>query len=82
MSVHNYHFLAGKIKTVFKEELINSINPSPEMMNAVSFRVEYFISGVSGVYIEWIREGKPCTFEELTSIINTVLIDSLNFHEA
>ena len=82
VSVHNYHFLAGKIKTIFKEELIKSINPSPEMMNAVSFRIEYFISGVSGVYIEWIRAGKPCTFEELTAIINTVLIDSLNFHEA
>lgn len=82
VSLHNYHFLAGKIKTMFKEELIKSINPPPEMMNALNFRIEYFISGVSGVYIEWIRTGKPCTFEELSAIINTVVIDSINLSEA
>ena len=82
VSIRNYHFLAGKIKSIFKEELIKSINPSSEMMNTLSFRIEYFISGVSGVYIEWIRSGKPCTFEELTEIMNSVLIDSINFIEA
>lgn len=82
VAIHNYHFLAGKVKTIFKEELMKTINPSPDMIYATDLRVEYFISGVSGIYIEWIRSGKPCTFEELTEIMNSVLIDSINFMES
>lgn len=78
VSVHNYHFLAEKIKKVFKQQLIASINPPEQDRYLIDFKVEFYLSGVSSVYIDWIRQGKPCPFEELAVTISNLVFEKLN----
>ena len=77
VSVHNYHFLAEKIKKVFKKQLINSIDIPDKDKQILDFKIEFYLSGVSSVYIEWIKQGKPCPFEELSVIINNLVMEQL-----
>ncbi len=77
VSVHNYHFLAEKIKKVFKRQLIDSINPPEKDRYVLDFKIEFYLSGVSSVYIDWIRQGKPCPFEDLSVIINNLITEPL-----
>ena len=77
VSVHNYHFLAEKIKKVFKRQLIESLNPPEENRYIMEFKVEFYLSGASSVYIDWIRHGKPCPFEDLSTIIGDLITKPL-----
>ena len=77
VSVHNYHFLAEKIKKVFKKQLINSMDIPDKDKQILDFKIEFYLSGVSSVYIEWIKQGKPCPFEELSVIINNLVMEQL-----
>lgn len=77
VSVHNYHFLAEKIKKVFKKQLINSIDIPDKDKQILDFKIEFYLSGVSSVYIEWIKQGKPCPFEELSVIMNNLVMEQL-----
>ncbi len=77
VSVHNYHFLAEKIKKVFKKQLIDGLNLPDKDKNILDFKIEFYLSGVSSVYIEWIKQGKPCPFEELSVIISNLVMEQL-----
>lgn len=77
VSVHNYHFLAEKIKRVFKRQLIESLHPSEENRYITEFKVEFYLSGASSVYIDWIKQGKPCPFAELSVIIGNLILEPL-----
>lgn len=78
VSVHNYHFLAEKIKKVFKNQLIDGMNLPDKDKFIIDLKIEFYLSGVSSVYIEWIKRGKPCPFEELSAIINNLVMEQLN----
>lgn len=78
ISIRNYHFLAEKIKKVFKEQLIASCRPPEKDRYLFDFKIEFYLSGISSVYIEWIRSGKPCPFEELSVIMTNLVFDNLN----
>lgn len=78
VSVRNYHFLAEKIKRLFKEQLLLSMNLPKEDLLRMNFQIEFFISGVTSVYIEWLRKDKPCTFEEISDFLLNVIVNS--FH--
>lgn len=69
VSVRNYHFLAEKIKRLFKEQLLLSLNVPEEQKFRLNFEIEFFISGVTSAYIEWLRKGKPCPFEEISELL-------------
>ena len=77
VSVHNYHFLAEKIKRVFKRQLIESLHPPEENRYITEFKVEFYLSGASSVYIDWIKQGKPCPFAELSVIIGNLILEPL-----
>ena len=78
VSVHNYHFLAEKIKKVFKKQLTDSMKLPEKDRYIMDFKIEFYLSGVSSVYIDWIKQGKPCPFEELSAIINNLVLEQLS----
>ena len=69
--------MAEKIKKVFKKQRTDSMNLPDRDRYILDFKIEFYLSGVSSVYIDWIKQGKPCPFEELSVIINNLVLEQL-----
>lgn len=76
VSIRNYHFFAEKLKSLFKKQVLLSLDNIPEERKIiVNLQLEFIISGVAAIYIEWIRKGKPCSFDEVSDLILNLIID-------
>lgn len=71
VSVRNYHFIAEKIKKIVKEQVMLSLNVSEEEKDGMEMKLDFLLGGVTAVYAEWVRKGKPCPLENVV----TMLID-------
>lgn len=78
-SERNYHYIAEKIKHVFKEQILETMNIPDDKMLETNFQIEFYLSGITSVYVEWQRIGKPCAFEKVTEfLINTSMEEIKN----
>lgn len=76
VSIRNYHFIVEKLKSLFKKQVILSLENIPdEKKFMINLQLEFIISGVAAIYIEWIKEGKPCPFEDISIMIYKLVID-------
>ncbi len=83
-SKRNYHYIAEKFKLVFKKQILETRNIPEDKMLEANFLIEFFLSGITAVYVEWQKLGKPCSFEKVSDIIvNTSLeeIKKMSFGE-
>ncbi len=69
VSARNYAYLAQKIKRVFKKELIAYFSDRIPNTLYLSYMTEYFLGGMSALYVEWIMSGKQVPFEEVNRIL-------------
>lgn len=77
-SERNYHYIAEKIKHVFKEQILETLNIPEDKTLETNFQIEFFLSGITSVYVEWQRLGKPCSFEKVSEfLVNTAIIDEI-----
>ena len=78
-SERNYHYIAEKIKHVFKEQILETMNIPDDKMLETNFQIEFYLSDITSVYVEWQRMGKPCAFEKVTEfLINTSMEEIKN----
>lgn len=77
VSVQNYHFLASRIKSSLKKQILLSIEAPEEEKELLSLKIEFFLGGATNIYIDWIRSGKKISFEEVTAIIASIIMDNL-----
>lgn len=76
MSKRNYHYIAEKIKHVFKEQIMETMNIPDDKMLETNFQIEFFLSGITSVYVEWQKLGKPCPFEKVSEfLVSTPIIE-------
>lgn len=69
VSVRNYNFIAEKIKRVFKEQVLLSINAPEDEKLVTEMKIDYLLGGTTAVYAEWIRNGKPCSLDTMTTLL-------------
>lgn len=77
VSIRNYHFFAEKIKHLLKNQILKSLNVPEDRKLFISLQAEFFISGATAVYIEWIKKGKPCSFEEISDMLLNNFTDGI-----
>ena len=61
----NYHYIAEKIKNVFKMQILEAMNIPDDKTLETNFQIEFYLSGITSVYVEWQRLGRPCSFDEV-----------------
>lgn len=69
VSVRNYHFIAEKIKKIVKEQVMLSLNVSEEEKDGMEMKLDFLLGGVTAVYAEWVRKGKPCPLENVVTLL-------------
>ena len=76
-SKRNYHYIAEKIKHVFKEQIMETLEIPEDKLLETDFQIEFFLSGITSVYVEWQKLGKPCSFEKVSEILINTSIDDI-----
>lgn len=76
-SRRNYHYIAEKIKHVFKEQIMETLEIPEDKLLETDFQIEFFLSGITSVYVEWQKLGKPCSFEKVSEILINTSIDDI-----
>lgn len=77
-SERNYHYIAEKIKRIFKMQMMENINIPDDKLLEVNFQIEFYLSGITSVYVEWQRLGKPCSFDEVSEFLaNMSIVDEI-----
>ncbi len=68
MTVRNYAFLAEKLTTTLKEEIVKI--PAIARLDPLlaSSMIEFFAGGLINLYVNWIRTGKTVPFEVVTRL--------------
>lgn len=78
-SKRNYHFIVEKIKHVFKEQIYEVVEIPEDKKLETDFKIEFYLSGITSVYVEWQRLGKPCPFEDVMDfLVNTSINEFQN----
>lgn len=67
---HNYYFFAQHIEDVLKEQLMLAFKKDDEQYNtAISYKIEFFLSGCAAIIIKWIKDGKVIPFDDVLSML-------------
>lgn len=77
VSMRNYTFIADKIKKVFKDEILHSMEVPESKTASASAVLEYFIGGAAAVYVDWIREGKKLPFDDVSRLITGLMLEGI-----
>lgn len=77
VSIQNYHFLASRIKQSLKKQIILSMDVPPEKKERLELLIEFYLAGAVAIYIDWIKKGKPVSFEEITMTIFSFIRDGV-----
>ena len=74
-SLRNYNFIVEKLKTLLKKALLkNMVIPKDDQYKA-ELRLEYIVSGIAAVYVRWLKDSKPCPFEEISQLLLEVIVE-------
>ena len=78
VSATNYHFFIQGCTKALKAKLLESMNLPEERKAFVSLQVDFCLGGASSIYVEWLKNGKPVPFEEVTGQIASIIMGALS----
>lgn len=78
VSATNYHFIVQGCTKALKEKLLEGMNLPEERKPIVGLQIDFCLGGASSIYVEWLKNGKPVPFEEVTGQIASIIMGALS----
>lgn len=78
VSATNYHFIVQGCTKALKEKLLEGMNLPEERKPIVGLQIDFCLGGASSIYVEWLKNGKPVPFEEVTGQIASIIVKALS----
>lgn len=78
VSATNYHFIVQSLTKALKRKLLEGMNIPDDRKQLVDLQVDFCLGGASSIYVEWLKNGKPVPFEEVTGQIAAIIMSALS----
>ena len=78
VSATNYHFIVQGCTKALKAKLLEGMNLPDEKKPLVGLQIDFCLGGASSIYVEWLKNGKPVPFEEVTGQVAAIIMGAIS----